>query len=491
MGSLLKFSLFLSGLLTVYFILLRFNDNLDELLFSDLLHPLALIVPVVIIITIIFGLITKKYAKISIISSVSVILFFTYMPLHDLLFDYQIGKHVILLPLVAICFSIFLYFLIKSNREFEKLLKISFVIVALLVMSNVIEIGFYSNVSPYTIDESQIPLFSPSSSPLPNVYHILLDEHSGTNALQEFQNYDNSNFDDTLIEKGFFIPEYSFSNYHHTRLALPSILNMDYIDVDLELDQKEYVVLLEKMVINNQVTEIFKKNGYELIYFYNEVNLKPSIDYGVELCNNSIGGTQFLSFILDQTPLFIAKNVLDKGNFAEIAQNRLCVFDELPKLHDAHSVPIFVHAHIMLPHDPFVFYSDGSIVEYGVHTPANHESMYLSQLEYTDLLILTLVEKLLVQDPPPVIIIQSDHGFRAGTDTDDAIRQSYSNFAAFYFPDSNLSLEKDSFQTPVNSFRLMFNENFDTDYPLLENRMYLEIDDEFVDVTDILVSNSD
>jgi len=373
------------------------------------------------------------------------------------------------------------------------LLKISSTVVLVLIIFNIGEISFYSNISSYSVNDNLIQFFSIDKKDYRDVYHIILDGHASTAALQQYFNYNNSKFDNSLENMGFLIPEKSFSNYLPTRLSIPSILNMDYIDYDFQLEQKEKIVLLQKMVSNNVVTKIFEKNGYEIIYFYNELNLKPTIDSSNELCNNSIGGTQFLTFILDNTPIILVKNLIDRGNYAEIAENRLCVFNLLPSLDKKFLHPMFVNAHIMLPHDPFVFSSNGSIVPYEKPIPKDKldsGSLYLSQLEYTDSLVLELVEELLAKEPQPIIIIQSDHGKRADLDGNKGIRQSFSNFAAYYFPDVELKQINHPLLTPVNSFRILFNNNFGTDYELLENRIYVTEDNKFKDVTNIVISNN-
>ena len=66
---------------------------------------------------------------------------------------------------------------------------------------------------------------------------------------------------------------------------------------------------------------------------------------------------------------------------------------------------------------------------------------------------------------------------------------------ALYLPDDGAAELYDS-MTPVNTFRVIFNTYFDTDFDLLEDRSYLatyEQPYDFLDVTDkydILCSNS-
>ena len=486
-----KILIILPTLLAVYFIILRYNDNLDELTFADLLHPFAVILPFVLFFSFIMKLIIKNNTKSVLISSFLIMLFFVYIPLHNALYEFQIGRHMILLPIISICSLIGIIFFIKSKKNFENLLKITSIPVLVLIIFNIGEISFYSDIYSYSVNDNLIQFFSIDKKDYRDVYHIILDEHASMAALQQYLNYNNSKFDNSLQNMGFFIPEESFSNYLPSAISIPSILNMDYTDYDFQWGQKEESVLLDKMMSNNVVTKIFEKNGYEIIYFYNELDMKPTIDSSNELCNNSIGGAQFLTFILDNTPIIFVKNLIDPGNYAEIAENRLCVFNELKSLDKKFSHPMFVYAHILSPHSPYVFSSDGNIVPYKKPIPLDElDSLYLSQLEYIDSLVLELVEVLLAKEPQPIIIIQSDHGKDGDLDTNKGIRQSFSNFIAYYFPDVELKQINYPLLISVNSFRILFNNNFGTDYELLENKMYVIEDNKFKDVTNIVISNN-
>ena len=65
-------------------------------------------------------------------------------------------------------------------------------------------------------------------------------------------------------------------------------------------------------------------------------------------------------------------------------------------------------------------------------------------------------------------------------------------FSAYYLPDQNTDLIYDSI-TPVNSFRLILNTYFNTDYKLLEDKSYFSDYGHpynFTDVTKILLTNS-
>ena len=62
-------------------------------------------------------------------------------------------------------------------------------------------------------------------------------------------------------------------------------------------------------------------------------------------------------------------------------------------------------------------------------------------------------------------------------------------FSAHYLPEIEENFPDDIF-TSVNTFRIIFNSYFDTDYDLLENKIYFTDNNDpdfFIDVTDVLI----
>ncbi len=484
-------------LLVIFFILFRYNDNQHELIIADLIYVLSIIIPIIIIFILLIRFIIKNTTKSTVISSFVILLFFIYIPIHKMLYEFQIGdyglgEHVVLLPIFIIGAVITIYIFIKSKKNFKKLLSIFYVIISVLIIFNVSEIILYSDINSYATNDDLLQYFLIDENNFRDVYYILLDAHSGTEALQKYLNYDNSNFDRSLEELGFFIPEKSFSNYSPTRMSVPSILNMDYVNVNYELSDSQSGLVMERMLSNNIVTKIFQKNGYETISFYNELNLRSNPDTRNQLCNNAIGNNQFMSFILIQTPIVIFENYIDKYNYKEYRENRLCVFNEISTLDEKYSQPIFVFAHIMMPHYPYIFKNDGTMISDTEITSIEDKTAYISQLQFTDSKVLEIVKELLHKEPQPIIVIQSDHGFRVAHDEisiDDYVSmdRSFSNFAAYYFPDTTLA-NNDQVHTSVNSFRILFNNNFGTDYELLENKIFITKNYfQSEDITNILI----
>jgi hypothetical protein len=153
----------------------------------------------------------------------------------------------------------------------------------------------------------------------------------------------------------------------------------------------------------------------------------------------------------------------------------------LDELEDMPSIrgPKFVFAHILAPHEPFVFGAKGEIVERKTPFALNHdvESQdteayirgYRDQVEYLNSRVGPLVKKMIAQSKtPPIIIIQGDHGSLARVSSPNA-RMTILN--AYYLPAGGEQRLYESI-SPVNSFRVIFDHYFGGKLDLLKDVSY-------------------
>jgi len=500
-----KFWMLVPILIGIFFIIIRYNENFNEINISNLMFVVLIILPIIGLFSIIMRVIIKDNSKSTLISSLLLITFFVFIPIHDSLFEEEIGKYdsvgyLILFPISLIPLSIITYLILKSKKNFEKIIKIGVVVILSLVIFNISEIGLVASTN-YSIADNSSETFSIYQNIARDVYHIVPDERASTTILKENYDYDNLDFVNYLQNEGFFIPKTSFSNYNSTSLSLPSILNMEYVNYKMDSEKAEDLVF-DKIMENNSVVKNFENIGYEVVYFDSEYNLAPTSKSTNMLCGSNSTNLRIIFFFIDNTPIVIFKNNLfelidSNGNeeFIKISstkpmvENRLCIFDELVSLDEKYSEPIFVHAHIILPHGPFLFDANGNVIGDSRESVKNHwASSYLDQLEYTDSKIQEVVKKLLTKEPQPIIIIQSDHGIRDLSDKSLIRVDDFSNFSAYYFPEVELNDDEYPIITSVNSFRILFNTYFGTDYELLENKMYIKNGTKYEDITNIIIS---
>lgn len=170
----------------------------------------------------------------------------------------------------------------------------------------------------------------------------------------------------------------------------------------------------------------------------------------------------------------------------------------------------FVFAHLLVPHPPFVFGSQGECLSLETVLKKPRTESYIEQVRFINREILAFIRNLLSSSQKcPIIIIQSDEGpwperlagdevSRLGADVNAVNWADFSNselkekmaiLNALLLP-SREKLDLDSGISPVNTFRIVLREYFDVSIPLLEDKSFVFRDDqhiyEFIDVDERL-----
>jgi hypothetical protein len=135
--------------------------------------------------------------------------------------------------------------------------------------------------------------------------------------------------------------------------------------------------------------------------------------------------------------------------------------------------PKFAFAHIVSPHRPFVFDSEGNLVEddYGWQESdlglEAYRAGYWEQVQYLNRRVLSALHEILTDSSqPPIIVVQGDHGPEEGS-SDDRMQI----LSVIYFGGRDLEVDPSKL-TPVNTFRLVFSEFFGADLPPIEDVSY-------------------
>ena len=155
--------------------------------------------------------------------------------------------------------------------------------------------------------------------------------------------------------------------------------------------------------------------------------------------------------------------------------------------------PDYVHAHLKLPHAPYIFDQNGERVNYP-HPEDMEKSLekvaYLDQLIFTNKKMLELIDSIQQRSPESVIMVFSDHGFRSEINFENPTNIDYvrgfNTITYLYFPDKEITLPSEIIA--VNIYRIFFNEYFDANYELLEDKHFWYVKDRPFDFT--LVNNN-
>jgi hypothetical protein len=102
-----------------------------------------------------------------------------------------------------------------------------------------------------------------------DIYLIVLDEYANSAVLRELFQFDNRNFEDSLRQLGFTVPRLVRSNYVHTLLSLPSLLNFSHLtQVAAEVgDRSSDATLPNYLLEHNRTATFLRQQGYRYLFF--------------------------------------------------------------------------------------------------------------------------------------------------------------------------------------------------------------------------------
>ena len=348
-----------------------------------------------------------------------------------------------------------------------------------------------------------------------DVWYIVLDRYGGFDGLRDTFGHDNTPFLDALRERGFAVAESARATYLKTTLSMLSTLNLDELDLERlradATDGADFGPLTRALQRQpHAVARFLKERGYRYVHVGSRrgpTDGNPAADatflYGAT--------TEFGAVLADTTLLRALDGVVPGGTGLEeliVGQTEF----QLRVLHQLAEAPgrNFVFAHMLIPHPPYSFNADGSRVTPEQRETRSTDEQYLEQLEFTNAVMLELVDRL--QTGPlegwPIIILAADEGpFPPAYQRDEEgyrwldappedLLRKFSVLCAISVPGvDRAGLEAAGFSddmTLVNLFRVVFNATFDAELPLLPARSWAFVDQlhiyDQVDVTDRIPS---
>ena len=434
-----------------------------------------------------------------------------------------VPREIYFLAIWLAIFALGIFGILKIRKEISNVPLILFAISATLIIFPLGEIIVYSLEGPSFVTDLESPSFAtyleeikvvsePTISYKPDIYYIILDAYGSQDTLENYYNFDNEKFLNFLEEHDFYIATESKTNYPTTHHSLSSSLNMIYVNFVLDKESIRPGVSLSAQLIDYcGICKFFKSQGYQHIHFGNwweKTKWNQNADVNINYFRYR--ATDFTIMFYETTLVYplLLKSALILGmevkapdpkneRILEQYERILFQFEELKKIPDIEE-PTFTFVHLKIPHGPWVFKEDGSYLspEEGKKIPRKEK--YLYQVMTINKKIMEAVENILENSTdPPIIIIQGDHGpqnsivdpkLKRGIFWNTAtIEESQARFGilnVYYLPS-----EKDFLYpsvSPVNSFRLIFNNYFGTDLETLPDYSYAGNTKEsfFVNMTD-------
>lgn len=509
-------------LFAVFPVLVAFTGNLDSLTWPQLIRPLAVSELLAVTLFLLGRALFLARRRAAIFSTSMLIVASSYGHIHHLIENWSLGgahlgHHGWLLALFAL-FLASLVILLRSRQVPEGWPTSTLNIVgAAALIIQVSSAPFVQKdlevVNPSAKLPDSLPA-QPALDGLPDIYYIILDGYGRQDVLSLLYGFDNSDFINWLQSHGFYVASQSHPNYLITTLSLTASLNMQYIG---ELEDTYGVAFNEasvaQLIHHSTVQAWLEGVGYQTVAF--DTGYGPTTIEDVDVYIGSRASKQGpldiliqpritrLEGILLDTSIFqaIQDYQVQHGNpgifeatyseHRERIRTEFALLDVIPEWPGPH----FVFAHVIAPHPPFVFGPVGQpltpsylytladhhddFVNYG--TREEYVEGYVGQLKFVNHQIQKAIESILSKSgTQPIIIIQGDHGpgayYTADSLSDTYLPERASNLNAYLVP---ASMKNDLYPTitPVNSFRLLFRDVFQTDIDLLADETYFNASD--------------
>lgn len=473
-------------LIAIYPVLALRAQNLVYVNYAAMTRALVITLATVILLWLILKLIMRDWDKAGIVASLGLLLFFTYGQVYlyvNSLLETPI-RHRYLMVIFAVVFltaSWLVVFKLKKPKEAAQFLTVvGIVLVGYAVVQFLIhDYSVYRASVEAAENREEINGEKADTAQLPDIYLIILDAHTRSDVLLKDYEYDNSAFIEELEALGFYVADCAQSNYPGTNFSLTSLLNMNYFHNIFE----EPTVL--PPLKSSAVAQVLEAYGYITVAFENratghfdlfeDVHLSRNptvlenmdVMSGINEFESMLIETSFLRTLIDMQyalPDWFSGDVKD-AEFYEHYLQVYFILDELPNLPEMEG-PKFVLAHILTPHDPYVFAPNGDYL----FTGAQGDIVgYRNNVQFIDNHLHAVLKQIIEKSEiPPVIILMGDHGPSGDAVTPE---QRMKILNAYYISEEAQAALHETI-TPVNSFRVIFNYYFGGDYELLEDHSY-------------------
>ena len=469
------------------------GHNIGQISLIYIVRPLIVSIFLAILLLLLVNLVIKDWSKTGIIVTPMIIAFSIFGILFDkiqnkVFFGINLNHRFGLALVFGFVLAAITIYVVTRKSSFKLVVQVITIVgltAVLIPAYQLISYQLTSNIStgPVEMDPDIEKTTSVQGTDYPDIYYFILDGYSRSDVLKSSFKLDNSAFLDELKKLGFYVADCSRSNYVNTRLSLTSSLNMDYLNIVAPeaTPDIQRISAVDKYVQNNKVFSDLEALGYKSVsfqtgYLFSEIH---NADYYIRTSEFSFTRpfvTPFESLLLDETgfrllqaipavqmwsiksPLY-ERYLIDK-NKIEMVQNL-----NLPS-------PKFVFVHLTPAHRPYMFTPGGDLQSDDRYYSKDKgwpisqgfgRKGYVNGIMYLNDRMIPIIKKLQSSDNPPIIIIQGDHG--------NMVLKQSEILNAYYFPDLNYSSLYPSI-SPVNSFRVIFNQVFNGSLPLLPDRSY-------------------
>jgi hypothetical protein len=486
-------------LFALFPVLFLYARNIRDFPIGVIVRPCLVAAAIAAVAWVVLGVALRNWAKAAIVVTLFVVLAFSWGSVSDALpdFGFTVGSAEIRTPYFVLAAFVIVFaaaarFLVRMKADAKNLTAILNFTAVCLVAVPAWRIGRIEAKNFSTLKYVQPPLEEDAASAgvtvpaaRPNIFYIILDGYARADELKDVYGYDNSEFVSFLERSGFYVAGHARTNYSQTFASLASSLNMEYLGglaarIGQDTDDPAPINEIRK---HGRAREFLARRGYRFVSFatgYYQSDIPDADAFLMDTRQRN----EFERGIINMTLNLSTESRVD-GDRRRV----LFALETLPGLARS-EVPLFVFAHIVAPHPPYVFTADGGIPETRRYrwtatgsklinenglTRTQAMRLYVDQLAFINAKVTAAVDGILSNsEVPPVIVLQGDHGpdcfLHNGVQSDSYLQDRMSILNAYHIPGGG-PLLYDTI-TPVNTFRVIFDTLFGAHYKMLPDRNY-------------------
>ncbi len=494
--------------------------NLDSVRVQDVTRSLAVLLPCSVVATLLLLAIHRPLGR---VFPAAIFLYFSFYDINKFIQKFGF-ENVLSFTFIILCLSA-LYIVLRSVDGLRASLY-TFVAAAAMASVTLIMIApslFYDpppGIDAYFEKETlaAVKAHRGGASELPDIIYVVPDRYASRATLGGEFGFDNTAFYGELRKRGFLVFEDSWANYPKTFQSMASTLNSGYLQDFTKAygaNSSDKRPIYQKME-TNVVQDRLRRLGYRFHNYGNwweptRINRWAAVNYQGYAPDSLWNLSEFERALLRRTPTMKIVRL-----FSDAEDKRECrrIKRKLRRIsglgNQAH--PVFVLAHFMVPHAPFVTNAAGRCLDtpllYGGKTGLSwvaFKAAYIEYLKYFKSAILETIDQQLRRRGATgrklLFVIQADEGPypKSMRDAPKAVDFSLMSrrelkmktgiINALLLPE-DLRRNVPNLTTPVNNWRIIFDALTGSKMNLLPDKVFIYPTDkkifDFCEITDIM-----
>ena len=334
---------------------------------------------------------------------------------------------------------------------------------------------------------------------LPDIIYVVPDRYPGATTLMREYGMDNGPFYAALEARGFVVEGDAHANYPKTFQSLASTLNGGYLDsftTTYGVDSSHLRPVFET-IEDNVVQDRLRSLGYR--YHHHGGWWEPTRlnrwadvnDTGSRFLNRV---SEFERALIDRTLIWDVVGLFeDPGEREKFECRRIKRKFQLLEEVGNGPEPVFVFAHVGIPHEPIVVDASGNCLDRPLRFSSaeawdDYKAAFAEYVRYFNAAILQVMDRQIEKRQPSgrrlLFVIQSDEGpfplvvhqtgkyYDFSTLTRRELQMKMGTINALRLPPGT-NLHADSIATPVNNWRIIFNALTGSNLKMLPHKIYV------------------